>query len=259
MSELNNENLDSIPITKHRLVDQLLALRQCLLSCLIITGCVFICLLFFANTLFEWVATPLLAQLPAQSHMIATNVTGAFVAPIKLTFFLSLYIAIPLLLYQCWRFLAPGLYQHEKRLVWPLLLLSTGLFYLGVAFCYFVIFPIIFQFFIFTAPEGIAVMPDITQFVSFALKLFFAFGLSFEVPIITLLCVWSGITSITSLREKRPYMLVLAFVIGMFLTPPDVLSQTLLAIPLYLLFEAGILLAKFFPMPSRLRDNRSPD
>ena len=201
-------------------------------------------LLPFANTLYTLLATPLLDSLPAGHSMVAIDVASPFLAPFKLILLLALTITVPYTLYQAWAFAAPGLYGHEKRLAGPVLLSSVVLFYLGMAFAYFVVFPLAFGFFVSTAPEGVAVMTDINRFLDFVVKLFLAFGVAFEVPIITVALVSLGITTPKRLREARPYVIVGAFVIGMLLTPPDVISQTLLAIPVWLLYEAGILFSK---------------
>ena len=178
--------------------------------------------------------------------MIATEVASPFLTPFKLVLVTSIFIAMPVALYQLWSFIAPGLYTHERRLAMPLMVLSSALFYLGMAFAYFVVFPLVFAFFNAVAPEGVAVMTDISKYLDFVLKLFFAFGLSFQVPIATILVVWSGLTTPDALREKRPYVIVGAFVLGMLLTPPDVISQTLLALPMWALFELGLLLSKVY-------------
>ena len=182
--------------------------------------------------------------------MIATDVAAPFFAPFKLTLVLSFFVAVPYVLYQIWSFVAPGLYKHEKRLVMPLLFSSTVLFYLGIAFAYYIVFPVVFGFFANTAPEGVQVATDISSYLDFVLKLFFAFGLSFEIPIAVVLLCWSGVTSPEDLKQKRPYIIVGAFVVGMLLTPPDVISQTMLAVPMLLLFEGGLFAARFYSKPS---------
>jgi sec-independent protein translocase protein TatC len=190
----------------------------------------------------------LLNSLSNESHLIATGVASSFTVPLKLCFMLSLVLTIPVLLHQIWAFIAPGLYRHERRLVAPVLCASVLLFYVGMAFAYFIVFPMIFSFFASSAPIGVVLMPDIESYLDFTFKLFLAFGLTFEVPILTLLLVWTGVTNPTKLIQKRPYIIVGAFILGMVLTPPDVLSQVLLAIPMWLLFEAGLYLAILFPM-----------
>jgi sec-independent protein translocase protein TatC len=181
-----------------------------------------------------------LAHFPADAKLIATDVAAPFFAPFKLTLVAAFFLALPFVFYELWRFVAPGLYRHERKLIAPLLVSSVLLFYLGVAFAYFVVFPLVFAFFTQTAPEGVTVMTDISSYLDFTLKLFFAFGLAFEIPIATVLLIWSGITSVERLRNKRPYVIVGAFALGMFLTPPDAISQTLLAVPMWLLFELGV-------------------
>jgi len=207
---------------------------------------VFLVLFPFSNTLFTALSGPLMAHMPEDSSMIAIEVASPFLIPFKLTLFLALFIAIPFVLYQLWSFIAPGLYRHERRLVFPLLVSSTLLFYAGAAFAYFVVFPLVFAFFTSTAPEGVSVMTDISRYLDFVLTLFFAFGAAFEVPVVTVLLVWTGMVTQDELREKRPYIIVGAFVIGMLLTPPDVISQTLLAVPVWLLFELGVYFSGWF-------------
>ena len=195
---------------------------------------------YFANSLYTWLALPLLKHLPHGQNLIATNVTAPFFVPMELAFDVAIFLAVPVFLYQLWAFIAPALYQHERRLVWPLLFISTLLFYLGAAFAYFIIFPMLFGFFAHAAPRGVLVSPDITQYLEVTVKLFFVFGIIFEVPVATILLVRTGITTREKLIQHRPYVIVGAFVVGMFLAPPDVLSQTLLAVPLWLLFEVGV-------------------
>lgn len=201
---------------------------------------VFLGLAYFAQELYQLLSEPLMAALPAGGQMIATDVASPFFAPFKLTLVVSFFIAIPYVLYQCWAFIAPGLYKEEKRLVAPLMLSSSLLFYGGIAFAYFVIFPLAFPFFVGVAPEGVVINTDINSYLNFVLKLFFAFGVSFQIPIAIILLCWTGFTTPESLREKRPYVIVAVFVIGMLMTPPDPISQTLLAIPMWLLFELGV-------------------
>lgn len=228
------------------LVSHLIELRSRILKALMSVLLVFLCLAYFAQDLYHLLAQPLLATMPTGTSMIATDVASPFFAPFKLTIVLAFFIAIPYVLYQVWGFVAPGLYRNEKRLVAPLLLSSTLLFYSGMAFAYFVVFPIAFGFFTSVAPEGVLVSTDINSYLNFVLKLFFAFGLSFEIPIAIILMCWTGVTDAKSLREKRPYVIVGVFVIGMLLTPPDVISQTLLAIPMWLLFEVGVIVGGLY-------------
>ncbi|MDT8383342.1 MAG: twin-arginine translocase subunit TatC [Gammaproteobacteria bacterium] len=231
------------------MVQHLLELRDRLLRVVLVVVLIFLGLFAFANDLYTYLADPLLRHMVEGTSMIATQVVSPFLTPFKLALVLSVFIAVPFILYQAWGFMAPGLYQHEKRLVFPLLFSSTILFYTGMAFAYYVVFPLVFGFLTGVAPEGVAVMPDITYYLDFAIKMFFAFGLAFEVPIATILLVWSGITSAEKLAAKRPYVIVGAFVIGMLLTPPDVISQTLLAIPMWILFELGLLFSRFYARP----------
>ena len=232
--------------TEQPLIYHLIELRDRLLRVVLVVGVVFIALVPFSNTLFSVLSGPLMAHMPDDSSMIAIEVASPFLIPFKLTLFLALFISIPYVLYQLWSFVAPGLYKHERRLAVPLLVSSTVLFYAGAAFAYFVVFPLVFAFFTGTAPEGVAVMTDISRYLDFVLTLFFAFGAAFEVPVFTVLLVWTGMATQESLREKRPYIIVGAFVIGMLLTPPDIISQTLLAVPVWLLFELGVYFSGWF-------------
>ncbi|MBV1871443.1 MAG: twin-arginine translocase subunit TatC [Gammaproteobacteria bacterium] len=225
------------------LIDHLIELRSRVLKTVVFILLVFCSLVYFANDIYEFVSLPLRQLLPEGSTMIATGITSPFFAPFKLTMVLSLMIAVPLILHQLWSFISPGLYQHEKKIARPLLLSSIILFYTGVAFAYYVAFPLMLTFFTTIGPSGVELMPDISQFLDIALKLFFAFGIAFEVPIATFLLIVSGVTSIESLRDKRAYVIVGCFVFGMLLTPPDIISQTLLALPMWILFELGIIFA----------------
>ena len=222
------------------LVAHLTELRDRLLRALLAVLLVFICLFPFANEIYTFVSEPLRALLPPGTSMIATEVASPFLTPFKLTLVAAIFIAIPFVLYQVWSFIAPGMYRHEKRLAIPLLVSSIALFYAGAAFAYFVVFPLIFAFFTSIGPEDVTIMTDINSYLDFVLKLFFAFGLAFEIPIAAVLLIWSGLTSADALARKRPYIIVGCFVLGMLLTPPDVISQSLLALPMWLLFELGI-------------------
>lgn len=243
------------------LTSHLLELRQRLMRALLIIFAIFLCLFYFANDLYTILSEPLTALLPPGTSMIATDVTSPFFAPFKLTLVLSLFLAMPFILHQCWSFISPGLYKHERRLAIPLLASSILLFYAGLCFAYFVVFPLLFGFFTSVGPENVAVMTDIGSYLNFVLKLFFAFGIVFEIPIATLLLIWSGITTAKSLTSKRPYIVVGCFVIGMLLTPPDIISQSLLALPMWLLFEVGIVMGKIFVKKSRdeLEDDEDSD
>ncbi len=225
-------------------ISHLVELRQRLLRGVYAILIIFVICAPFANTLYEYLAAPLMSALPEGNTMISTEPHGPFFVPFKFAFAFAVGLAMPFLFYQIWAFVAPGLYAHEKRAVVPLLISSSVLFYMGILFAYYVVFPIIFVFFTSTAPEGVAVMTDINAYLSFVLKLFFAFGLAFEVPVATVLLVKAGATTPESLSKKRPYIIVAAFVVGMFLTPPDVFSQTMLAIPVWLLFEVGLYFSK---------------
>ena len=233
------------------LLSHLVELRGRLLKVAAAVVAVFVVLLPFARQIFALVSEPLRAVLPG-NQMIATAVASPLLTPFKLTFFVALFIAMPVVLYQTWAFVAPGLYKREKRFAMPLLASSIVLFYAGVAFAYFVVFPLMFGFFTAVAPEGVEVMTDIAAFLDFVSTIVLAFGIAFEVPVATVLIVWTGLTTPAKLAKARPYVFLVAFIVGMFLTPPDVISQTLLAVPVYLLFELGIVMSRLF-VP--VRDN----
>ncbi|MCA8866099.1 twin-arginine translocase subunit TatC [Vreelandella sp. F11] len=226
------------------LIEHLIELRSRLMRAVIVILVVFLGLYAFANDIYTFVAEPLMALLPEGSQMIATEVASPFLAPFKLTLVVAVFIAIPFVLHQAWAFIAPGLYDNEKALAIPILVSSIALFYGGAAFAYYVVFPLLFEFFTQTGPENVAVMTDINQYLNFVLKLFFAFGVAFEIPIATFLLIQSGATTVESLSKKRPYIILGCFVVGMLLTPPDVISQSLLAIPMYLLYEVGLLFGR---------------
>lgn len=230
----------------YTLFDHLLELRTRILHAVLGVLVVFCSLVYFAQDIYQFVAQPLLATMPEGSQMIATDVASPFFAPFKLTIVISIFVAMPYILYQIWSFVAPGLYNNEKRLIAPLMLGSTLLFYGGIAFAYFIVFPVVFAFFSSVAPEGVVIATDISSYLDFILKLFFAFGAAFEIPVAIILMCWTGITTPASLREKRPYVVVGAFILGMLLTPPDIISQTMLAVPMLLLFEVGIVIASFY-------------
>lgn len=227
-------------------VEHLVELRNRLLRVVLVVAVLLLCLMPFANQLYALLAAPLLAEMPMGSRMIATQVASPFLTPFKLALVAALLIGMPYILYQFWAFVAPGLYRHEKRLVFPLMVSSSFLFYLGMAFAYYVVFPLMFAFFQAVAPEGVEIATDISSYLDFVLKIFFAFGLAFEVPIATVLLVWTGFTTPESLLQKRPYIIVGAFVVGMLLTPPDMISQTLLALPVWGLFELGVIFARVY-------------
>ncbi|ACL71320.1 Sec-independent protein translocase, TatC subunit [Thioalkalivibrio sulfidiphilus HL-EbGr7] len=226
------------------LLSHLFELRNRLLRMVLAILVVFLALFPFANQIYTALADPLMVHLPEGSSMIAIEVAAPFLIPFKLVLLLAVVLTIPYLLYQLWGFVAPGLYKHEKRLAAPLVISSTLLFYTGMAFAYFVVFPLIFAFFTSTAPEGVAVMTDIARYLDFVIMLFLAFGIAFEMPIATILLVSLGVTTPEKLAQKRPYVIIGVFVIGMVLTPPDIISQTLLALPMWLLFEIGLLLSR---------------
>ncbi|MEP5568257.1 MAG: twin-arginine translocase subunit TatC [Halioglobus sp.] len=227
------------------LVAHLTELRDRLLRALLSVLVIFICLFPFANDIYAFVSEPLRELLPPGASMIATEVASPFLTPFKLTLVAAIFIAIPHILYQIWSFVAPGMYRHEKRFAVPLLISSIALFYLGASFAYFVVFPLIFAFFTSVGPEGITIMTDINSYLNFVLKLFFAFGIAFEIPIAAILMIWAGITTADNLAKKRPYIIVGCFVFGMLLTPPDIISQSLLAIPMWILFEFGVFFGRF--------------
>lgn len=231
------------------LLEHLAELRSRLLRIVLAVLLVFFPLFYVANDLYAFVSEPLRAALPDGSTMIATEVASPFLTPFKLAFVTAFFLAIPYVLHQIWGFVAPGLYRHEKRLAIPLLVSSVMLFYAGMAFAYFIVFPVVFAFLIGVAPADVAIMTDINAYLTFVLKMFFAFGFAFEIPVATLLLVWSGATSVAALRAKRAYVLVGCFIFAMLLTPPDVISQVLLAIPMWLLYEIGILFARFVERP----------
>ena len=231
-------------------LEHIIELRSRILRALVVILVAFVPIYYFANDIYEFVAAPLMAHLPENSGMIATEVASPFLTPFKLALFTALFVAMPFMLYQAWAFISPGLYLKEKRFALPLLISSIVLFYCGTAFAYFLVFPMVFQFFAQTIPATATWMTDINSYLNFVLKLFFAFGLAFEVPVAILLMVSAGLSTADSLRRKRPYVIVGCFVVGMLLTPPDVVSQLLLAIPTWLLFEVGVVLARFFePKP----------
>jgi len=232
------------------LIEHLLELRNRLLKMVLAVLICFALIYPFANELYLWLSQPLRDLLPVDQTMIATDVTSPFFAPLKLALVVSVFAAIPIILYQLWKFVAPGLYAHEKRLAFPLLFTSVVLFYSGAAFAYYVVFPLVFGFFTAIGPEGIVQLPDITSYLNFVLKMFFAFGVAFEIPIATVLLILTGATTPADLAEKRPYVVVACFIIGMLLTPPDIISQTLLAVPMWILFEFGIIFGRIASRPA---------
>ena len=228
-------------------IAHLIELRTRLLHSAVALLLVFICLFPFAKDLYALLANPLLAKLPKGGQMIATDVTTPFFVPMKVALMAAFLICLPYILYQLWRFVAPALYAHEKKMVWPLVIASTLLFFCGMAFAYFAVFPIVFGFITAAAPAGVAVMTDIDKYLSFVLTMFIAFGVTFQVPVAVVVLVRMGVVDVAKLREIRPYVVVGAFVVGAIFTPPDIVSQFMLAMPLWLLYEAGIVVAGWMP------------
>lgn len=241
------------------LVQHLLDLKTSLTRAILAIIVLFMCLFPFANDIYTYIAEPLTRYLPEGSSMIATAVASPFLTPFKLAFILAIYMAMPYLLYQIWRFIAPALYSHEKQLVAPILFFSSFLFYAGGLFAYYVVFPLVFGFLSQSAPEGVTIATDISLYLDFVIKMFFAFGMAFEVPIVTVLLIITGMTSAEKLSHSRPYIVVGAFVIGMLLTPPDIISQTLLAVPMWLLFEIGLLVGGYVVKRRQQSNDTNPD
>lgn len=239
-------------------ISHLIEMRDRLLRAVLAVVIIFICLFPWAQDLYALLAQPLLASLPEGGQMIATEVTTPFFVPIKVTMMTAFLLALPWVFYQAWAFVAPGLYQHEKRLGVPLVIASVLLFLLGMAFAYFLVFPVVFGFIVGVAPEGVAVMTDIGKYLDFVITLFMAFGLTFEVPVAVVLLVKMGMVSVAKLREIRSYVIVGAFVIGAIFTPPDIISQFMLAIPLWVLYELGIVVASFLSQPPRPGSDYAP-
>jgi len=247
VDEIIEDADDGLDRSEQSFVSHLKELRSRIMKTLLCVLLVLLALLPFANELYLWLAEPLLHHMAdTGATMIATEVASPFLAPFKLSLFVAVFISIPYIFYQVWSFVAPGLYQNEQQLALPVLVSSTFLFYFGIAFAYYVVFPLMFGFFTAIAPEGVTVMTDISRYLDFVLKLFFAFGAAFEVPVVTYLAVRSGVTTREALAGKRPYVIVAAFVVGMLLTPPDVISQILLAVPVWLLFEVGLVLCRLY-------------
>ena len=221
-------------------------LRARILKSLVVILICFLSLIYFSNDIYLILSEPLLSFLPKNSSMIATEVASPFLTPLKLTFFVSLLLSMPFLLNQIWKFIAPGMYENEKSLSFLLILSSLVLFYLGILFTYFLVLPLVFGFFTGAAPQGILIMTDISRYLDFVLSLMFAFSIAFEIPILIFLLIWSGITTSEKLKNARPYVIISCFIVGMLVTPPDVISQSLLAIPAWVLFEIGLVAAKLF-------------
>ncbi|RLA33606.1 MAG: twin-arginine translocase subunit TatC [Gammaproteobacteria bacterium] len=248
---------NSEPLSEGTLLSHLVELRSRLLKIAAAVVVIFVALLPFSRKIFSLVSEPLREVLPGNA-MIATQVASPLLTPFKMTFFAAFFIAMPVVLYQVWSFVAPGLYKKEKRFAIPLLASSIILFYMGIAFAYFVVFPLMFGFFTAVAPEGVEVQTDIAQFLDFITTIVFAFGLAFEVPVATVLIVWTGLTTPDKLGKARPYVFLGAFIMGMFLTPPDVISQTLLAVPVYLLYELGIIMSRIFTIRKEDTEDDEP-
>ena len=238
------ETEDKEELAEGTLISHLVELRQRLLYAVYAIVGVFICLVPFAQEIYTFVSQPMQDALPEGQTLIATGVATPFLTPFKTTLLAAVFIAMPVVIYQAWRFVAPGLYRSEKRFATPLVFSSIILFYCGTAFAYFLVFPLIFEFFARAVPQGVVQAPDINQYLDFVLTIFFAFGLAFEVPIATFMLVWSRLVPLQTLAKARAYVFLGAFVIGMFLTPPDAISQTLLAIPMYVLYEGGLILSR---------------
>jgi sec-independent protein translocase protein TatC len=256
VSEETKTGDDKEALEETTLLSHLIELRSRLLKIALAVVLVFVVLLPWSRDIFSLVSEPLRDVLPGNA-MIATAVASPLLTPFKLTFFVALFIAMPVVLYQVWAFVAPGLYKKEKKFAMPLLASSIALFYLGIAFAYYVVFPLIFGFFTSVAPDGVEVQTDISLFLDFITTIVFAFGLAFEVPIATVLVVWTGLTTTEKLGKARPYVFLGAFVVGMLLTPPDVISQTLLAVPVYVLYELGILMARVFAIKDEEPDEKA--
>src|SRR3984885_12452866 len=236
MSEDNSE-----PLPEGTLISHLLELRSRLLKAFIAVIIAFCPAWYYCNQIFDFISQPLVAKLPPGQKLIATTVTATFTAPLKLAFVVGLLVAMPYVLYQIWAFVAPGLYRREKRFAIPLLVSAIALFYTGVAFSYFFVFPLVFRFFVATTPKNVVLMADISNYLKFVLTLFVAFGVAFETPVAVVLLVLTNLVTLKKLRSMRGYVLIIVFVIAAILTPPDVLSQTAMAVPMYLLYEGGIL------------------
>lgn len=256
---MSQNDVDVEDSVEQPFISHLIELRDRLLRIVLCVLLVFGALASYANEIYGFLAGPLMKHMPKNSTMIAIDVASPFFTPFKLALVVAIFISVPVILYQFWAFVAPGLYKRERRMILPLLVASTCLFYIGVAFAYYIVFPLVFGFLATTAPAGVTVMTDISKYLDFVLALFFAFGTCFEVPIFTIVLVWSGLTTPADLAEKRPYVIVGAFFIAMFLTPPDAISQTLLAVPMWMLFELGLLFSRFFVRSVDKIDSYEPD
>lgn len=258
MSEQPHANQQS-QMQEQPLISHLIELRNRLLKSFLLIIVLFASLYAFSNELYLIMSAPLEKLLPDTSNMIATGVASPFLVPFKLTLIAAVFLAVPFILHQAWSFIAPGLYKHEKKFGVPLLLSSIVLFYCGIAFAYFVVLPLVFGFFTAIGPEGVNFLPDINNILNFTLKIFMAFGIAFEIPIATYLMIKTGMTTVESLSEKRPYIFIGCFVIGMLVTPPDVISQTILAVPMFLLFEVGLIMGKLSGKKKAEEDSESAE
>ncbi len=245
-------------LAESSLLSHLLELRDRLLKSVIATFVIAVPCLYFANDIFTWLSEPLRMQLPEGAHLIATSVVAPFMTPFKLALLAAVYFAMPVILYQVWAFVAPGLYRHERRFALPLFVSSVILFYAGSVFAYFVVFPVIFQFFVATTPAGVEMMTDMTQYMDFAVLLFFAFGLAFEIPVATVLLVRTGLVKRETLSGNRGYVILGIFIIAAFLTPPDAVSQTMMALPMYALYEIGLLMTRILVRDKAADAERGP-
>lgn len=246
MTDPDRREEDALEDDSQPFISHLLELRDRLLRMILSVVIVFLSIAYWSNPLYHWLSKPLLRMLPAGSKMIATEVASPFITPFKFTFMVAIFICIPYIIYQVWRFVAPGLYAHERRMILPIVASSVVLFYIGMAFAYYAVFPVMFKFFSATTPSGVAFSPDISKYLSFVLTIFFAFGVAFEVPIATIVLVWLGVTTPEKLRKMRPYVIVGVFAVAAVLTPPDIFSQSLLAFPMWALFEVGLLFSRFY-------------
>ncbi len=258
MTEPSDQQDDSVEASSMGLMSHLIELRDRLLRVIIAILVIFLSLFYWANDIYSYLAGPLTSQLPEGSSMIAIDVASPFLTPFKLVLMLSLFLAMPYILYQAWSFVAPGLYKHEKRLAAPLLISSILLFYCGMLFAFYVVFPLVFKFFTSVGPSIVNISTDIGRYLDFVLSLFLGFGLAFEVPIATIILVALGLTTPDQLAQKRPYVIVGVFTVGMLLTPPDVISQVMLAVPMWLLFESGVLASRYI-FADRLRKQAEED
>jgi sec-independent protein translocase protein TatC len=257
-AELGSAADEEEPLAEGTLISHLVELRSRLVKATLAVGIVFLCLAPFSKQIYTLVSEPMQRSLPEGLQMQSIGIAAPFLTPFKTTFFAALFIAMPVVLFQVWQFVAPGLYRKERRFAFPLVLSSIVLFYCGMAFAYFVVFPLVFNFFAAATPEGINQQPDINQYLDFVLTIFLAFGIAFEVPIATFMLVWTRLVSLQSLGKARPYVFLGAFVVGMFLTPPDFISQTLLALPMYLLYESGIVLSRVM-LAEQLKEDQAEE